>query len=80
VIEAYRVTVTTTPTLLVAGPATALFSHDAGTVFIGPSDVSTSTGFFLSNNPPSAVDVKNHDALYGVVTADTAVVQVLKFS
>ncbi len=78
-IEAYRVTVTTTPTVLVDGPATVLMVRESGNVFLGPSDVSATTGFTLGNIV-QLLDIKNHDALYGVVDATAGIVQVLKFS
>ena len=77
-ISSAQVTVTTSPTLLVAGDAQAeqINLHSKGTIYLGGADVTTSTGYQMDNG--DKVVLQNHEsALYAINSAGTAIMQVL---
>lgn len=85
--KALRVTVGTTPTLLVKGdqtngagdPMSALLQTAAGAVNValGGPDVTFATGYVMTAQTPVSVDMVN-ESLYGIVNSGTEVVQVLR--
>lgn len=78
-VTAAQVTVTGTATALnTAGPGlNLLVSAQATGVFVGPSNVTTSTGLELPNGTPVAVDLDPGDVLYAI-HATSATVEVLR--
>lgn len=77
------VTVGVAATLLSEGGSgdlhTVVVRNDSGvTVYVGGSTVSTATGLALATASSLTLDLANADALYGVVAAATAPVQVLR--
>lgn len=79
-ISTRQVTVTTTPTILVDDTAEAeeVHLHAAGgqPVFLGNSDVNTTSGFELDSGEKITLQNKNNP-IYGVTNTGTTVVQVL---
>lgn len=78
-ISSAQITVTTTPTLLVAADLQAeqVYLHSStGQCFIGASDVTTSTGYRMDNG--DKLTLMNHEtALYAVTAAGTNTMFVL---
>ena len=77
-ISSAQVTVTTTPTLLVAGDAGAeqVNLHSKGTIYLGGADVTTSTGYQMDNG--DKVVLQNHESpIYGIIASGTGIMQVL---
>ena len=73
-----QVTVTTSPTLLVAGDAQAeqVNLHSKGTLYLGGADVTTSTGYQMDNG--DKIVLQNHESpIYGICSSGTPVMQVL---
>lgn len=73
-----QVTVTTSPTLLVAGDAGAeqVNLHSKGTLYLGGADVTTSTGYQMDNG--DKVVLQNHESpIYAINSSGTAIMQVL---
>ena len=73
-----QVTVTTSPTLLVAGDAGAeqVNLHSKGTIYLGGADVTTSTGYQMDNG--DKVVLQNHESpIYGICSSGTPTMQVL---
>jgi len=79
-ISTRQVTVTTTPTILVDDTAEAeeVHLHAAGgqKVFLGNSDVNTTSGFELDSGEKITLQNKNNP-IYGVTNSGTTLVQVL---
>ena len=79
-ISTRQVTVTTSPTILVDNTAEAeeVHLHAAGgqVVYIGDSDVTTTSGFRMDSGEKLTLQNKNNP-IYGVTNAGTTVVQVL---
>jgi len=79
-ISTRQVTVTTSPTILVDNTAEAeeVHLHAAGgqSVYIGDSDVTTTSGFRMDSGEKLTLQNKNNP-IYGVTNAGTTVVQVL---
>lgn len=77
-----RKTVATTPTLLVsaAGNGVQVSIRNAGnnSIFIGASDVETTTGFELLPGEPWSGVLNVGDALYGIVAASTESAHVIE--
>ena len=79
-----RITVTTSPTLLVDkgnDPMPFLIRLPAGAddVFLGDDAVTTSTGYqWVQTEGPISGELYGGEALYGTVTAGTQVVHVLR--
>lgn len=76
------VTVGTTATLIVAADDInrVVYLHNSGgqTVYIGNGDVTTTTGFHLGNNENQEIVLPLRQTLYGVVSANTNEIIVLK--
>ena len=73
-------TVTSTPTLLVtANRADQLvYLHSSsGTVYLGNSDVTTSTGYRMDNGDKLSMQLSDNESLYGVVASGTATMMVM---
>jgi len=76
-ISSAQVTVTTSPTLLVAGDAQAeqVNLHAKHTIYLGGADVTTSTGYQMDNG--DKVVLQNHESpIYGI-SASSGTMQVL---
>lgn len=79
-----RVTVGTTATLLasqighIRDEQVRLKNTGAATVFLGSSDVTTSTGFDLTaGEEPAEYTLEAGDTLYGIVVTGTCIVEVM---
>ena len=74
-----QVTVTTSPTLLVAADAQAEqvnFHSSSGTIYLGDSNLTSSTGYRMDNG--DKVVLQNHEnAIYGICSSGTALMSVL---
>jgi hypothetical protein len=78
-----QVSVTTSPTLLVAGETNPVLVHlhlhdNTDNVYIGNSVVTTSTGLRLIKQDSFEISLAPGNALYAVITTGTATVSVLK--
>jgi hypothetical protein len=76
-ISSAQITVTTSPTLLVAGDAGAeqVNLHAKHTIYLGGADVTTSTGYQMDNG--DKVVLQNHESpIYGI-SASSGTMQVL---
>jgi len=78
-----HVTVTTSPTLLVAGDTNPILVHlhlhdNTDNVYIGNSAITTSTGLRLTKQDSFEISLAPGNALYAVITTGTATVSVLK--
>jgi len=83
-IASSRVTVATTPTLIVAadsdGCRVVLHNQNATAIIIGASGVTTTTGLALQDtHGPIEFVIPPFGELYGIVATGTVVVQVLVF-
>lgn len=79
-ITAFRITLTTTATKLVDGPCVVHLVYETGGSFIGGDNtVTPSTGFTIPAMP-IAMPLKVGDALWGIRTSGTDVIEILKFS
>jgi len=75
-----RISVTTTPTKLVDGPAIIFLQvESAGTVYLGNSTVTTATGYTV-NARDGQFNIANHDSLYAIAASGTTVIGTLVFS
>ena len=73
-------TVTTSPTLLVtANRADQLvYLHSSsGIIYIGNSDVTTSTGYRMDNGDKLTLQLSDNEALYGIASSGTATMMVM---
>jgi len=74
-----QVTVTTSPTLLVAADAQAEqvnLHSSSGTIYLGDSNLTSSTGYQMDNG--DKVVLQNHEnAIYGICSSGTALMSVL---
>jgi hypothetical protein len=72
-----QVTVTTSPTLLVAGDAQAeqVNLHAKHTIYLGGADVTTSTGYQMDNG--DKVVLQNHESPIYAISASSGTCQVL---
>ena len=73
-------TVTSTATLLVtANRADQLvYLHSSsGTVYLGNSDVTTSTGYRMDNGDKLSMQLSDNESLYGIVASGTATMMVM---
>jgi hypothetical protein len=73
-------TVTNTATLLVtANRADQLvYLHSSsGIIYIGNSDVTTSTGYRMDNGDKLSMQLSDTEALYGIVSSGTATMMVM---
>jgi len=77
-----QVSVTTTPTVLVAvtnfDQTVWLHNSGGGVVYIGDSSVSSTNGYKLDNNDKMQLLVGDHEGLWGITASGTNVVCVLK--
>ena len=78
-----QITVTTSPTLLVAASSSPVLVHlhlhdNTDNVFIGNSTVTTSTGLRLIKQDSFEVNLAPGNAIYGIITSSTATVSVFK--
>jgi len=78
-----QVTVTTSPTLLVAGETNPVLVHlhlhdNTDNVYIGNSAVTTSTGLRLIKQDSFEISLAPGNALYAIITTSTATVSVLR--
>jgi hypothetical protein len=72
--QASQVTVTDSPTLLFAArpyPREILVHMASGTIYVGNSNVTTSTGFKVDNNHNFEIELDANTALYGIATGAT---------
>jgi hypothetical protein len=78
-ISSAQITVTTSPTLLVAADYAAEevhFHSSSGTIFLGDSNVTSSTGYRMDNGDKTIV--QNHEnTIYGITSTGTAIMNVL---
>ena len=77
-ISSAQVTVTTSPTLLVAADAQAeqVNLHSKGTIYLGGADVTTTTGYQMDNG--DKIVLQNHESpIYGICSSGTPTMQVL---
>jgi hypothetical protein len=73
-------TVTTSPTLLVtANRADQLvYLHSSsGIIYIGNSDVTTSTGYRMDNGDKLSMQLSDNESLYGITNTGTATMMVM---
>ena len=78
-----HVTVTTSPTLLVAGETNPILVHlhlhdNTDNVYIGNSTVTTSTGLRLVKQDSFEINLAPGNALYAIITTSTATVSIIK--
>jgi len=78
-----QVTVTTSPTLLVAGDSNPVLVHlhlhdNTDNVFIGNSAVTTSTGLRLIKQDSFEISLMPGNALYAIITTGTATISCMK--
>lgn len=74
------VTVTTSPTLVVAAdniPRTCYLHSTSGSTYLGDSAVTTSSGLHLPNNQTISIIVPSGETLYGITNTGTTNVRVL---
>ena len=77
-ISSAQITVTTSPTLLVAGDGVAegVYLHAKHTMYLGASDVTSSTGFQMDNG--DTLTIHNHESpIYAIAGAGTGTMDVL---
>ncbi len=78
-ISSSQVTVTTSPTLLVAGDGVAegVYLHSSsGQCFIGGAEITTSNGYRMDNG--DKLTINNHESpIYAVTSAGTVTMMVL---
>jgi len=76
-ISSAQVTVTTSPTLLVAGDAGAeqVNLHAKHTIYLGGADVTTSTGYQMDNG--DKLTLQNHESPIYAISASSGIMQVL---
>jgi hypothetical protein len=73
-----QITVTTSPTLLVAADAGAeqVNLHAKHTTYLGGADVTASTGYQMDNG--DKIVLQNHESpIYGITSSGTGTMQVL---
>ena len=73
-------TVTTTATLLVTANRAdqVVYLHSSsGTIYLGNSDVTTSTGYRMDNGDKLTMQLSDNEALYGIVSSGTATMMVM---
>ena len=78
-----QVTVTTDPTLLVAGETNPVLVHlhlhdNTDNVYLGNSTVTTSTGLRLIKQDSFDMNLAPKNSLYAIITTSTATVSVIK--
>lgn len=78
-----QVTVTTSPTLLVASETNPILVHlhlhdNTDNVYIGNSSVTTSTGLRLIKQDSFEINLAPGNSLYAIITTSTATVSFMK--
>ena len=78
-----QVTVTTSPTLLIAAENNPVLVHlhlhnNTDNVYLGNSDVTTSTGLRLIKQDSFEINLAPGNSLYAIITTSTATVSVIK--
>jgi len=74
------VTITTSATLLIDAdnqPRICYLHSGSGSVYIGGSDVTASTGIHLSNGTTLAISVPFNETIYGITSSGTQTMRVL---
>ena len=76
-ISSAQITVTTSPTLLVAGDASAeqVNLHAKHTIYLGGADVTASTGYQMDNG--DKIVLQNHESPIYAISASSGICQVL---
>jgi hypothetical protein len=75
-----QVSVTSTPTLLVTANRAdqSVYLHSSsGVVYLGNSDVTTSTGYRMDNGDKLTLQLSDNESLYGVVSSGSATMMVM---
>ena len=73
-------TVTTSPTLLVTAnraDQTVYLHSSSGIIYLGNSDVTTSTGYRMDNGDKLTMQLSDNEALYGITNTGTATMMVM---
>ena len=80
-VSSSQYSITTTPTLIYLGDgATTVHLHSAtGQIYLGASDVTTSTGFRVDNGDKLTLDT-HESSVYGITSTGTATLYVLVLS
>ena len=78
-----QVTVTTSPTLLIAAENNPVLVHlhlhdNTDNVYIGNSAVTTSTGLRLIKQDSFEINLEPGNSLYAIITTSTATVSIVK--
>ena len=78
-----QVTVTTSPTLLIAAENNPVLVHlhlhnNTDNVYLGNSDVTTSTGLRLIKQDSFEINLAPGNSLYAIITTSTATISVIK--
>lgn len=72
--------VTTTATLLVTANRAdqSVYLHSSsGIIYIGNSDVTTSTGYKMDNGDKLSMQLSDNESLYGITSSGTATMMVM---
>jgi hypothetical protein len=75
-----QVSVTSTPTLLVTANRAdqSVYLHSSsGVIYLGNSDVTTSTGYRMDNGDKLTLQLSDNESLYGIVSSGTATMMVM---
>ena len=78
--KSVAVTVTTSPTLIVAAdnlPRTCYLHSTSGSTYLGDSAVTVSSGLHLPNNATITIQVPFGETLYGITNTGTTNVRLL---
>jgi hypothetical protein len=75
-----QVSVTSTATLLVTANRAdqSVYLHSSsGVIYLGNSDVTTSTGYRMDNGDKLTMQLSDNESLYGIVSSGTATMMVM---
>jgi len=75
-----QISVTSTPTLLVTAnraDQTVYLHSSSGVIYLGNSDVTTSTGYRMDNGDKLTLQLSDNESLYGVVSSGSATMMVM---
>jgi hypothetical protein len=75
-----QISVTSTPTLLVTANRAdqSVYLHSSsGVIYLGNSDVTTSTGYRMDNGDKLTLQLSDNESLYGVVSSGSATMMVM---
>ena len=78
--KSVAVTVTTSPTLIVAAdnlPRTCYLHSTSGSTYLGESAVTTTSGLHLPNNQTITIQVPFGETLYGITNTGTTNIRLL---